>query len=211
MVLRKVGLLAALSVSATLMAGAAAFAMPGAATGPGYTAGAEIGAAVSHGVTFAAAGDINYGLNLKLLNQPYTDVFADVLYTGRKFGGTTVNTTAIGVGLRQPIPIGGSIPISVEGGFTNISVNQGFGSSSSGFIGGRASFAQTSSGQITVMGRYMFTSPSAYQLGVGYSGVVGKGSGLTYQADYYHLGFNGGVGLDSDSILVGVRFSGTGF
>lgn len=210
MALRKIGLLTVLSVSATLMAGAAAFAMPGAATGPGFTAGAELGASVSHGTTFAAAGDINYGLNLKLLNQPYTDVFADVLYAGRKFGGTTINTTALGVGVRQPIPIGGSIPISIEGGFSNISVNQGLGSSSGGFIGARASLAQSSNGQFTVMGRYMFLSSSAYQLGVGYTGKVGKGSGLTYQADYYHLGFTGGGGLDSDSLLVGVRFSGGG-
>jgi hypothetical protein len=209
MEIRKLSLTAVLAVSAALASSAAAFAMQPASVGEGYSAGAEIGASVSNGTQVAAAGDFTYGIRTNLLRTAYTGLVADVLTTARNVGGVgSVRETLWSVGARQVLPTGGTVPIAVEGGFSNFSLSKGGGSTSGGFVGGRATFGQggATAPLISAMFRWHFQGGGFYQAGAGVAAPIGKGSGLYYQADYYHLGSTGG--LDSDTVLIGVRFTG---
>ena len=177
--------------SAAVCVGLPAFAMPIASGDPGYQAGAELGANLDNGVRFAGAADFNTGLKTNFAGIKYTTLFADFLSGG---GDWSANLWT--VGLRQQLPLGGAVPIAVEGGLSYLN-NAG------GFVGSRATFFQSGKSAISGMVRYHFEDGGFWQLGAGYTAPVGKSTGLFYQADYYHL-----TGLNSDTIMLGVRWSG---
>jgi hypothetical protein len=200
-----------LSVGLSLVACGAAMAMQPAATKPGYEAGAGLGATFTQGTRIAGEADVDAGFKTNIMGQAYTDGVIDFLSVGRAVnvpgGPVDIRASILTAGVRQPLDISGSIPIAVEGGLSYLNVTNGGGSSTSGFIGGRATWAQGSAVGITGMFRYHFESGGFWQAGAGLSGPLGKGTGLYYQADYYHTG-GGGLGSETDTILVGARISG---
>ena len=208
MILQKVGLFAALGLIASC---GAAMAMAPAQAKPGYEAGGELGVSLTSGTKIAGAADLDYGIKTNLLQSTYSDLFVDFLSVGRNVGPFNLRGNLLTAGIRQPLPVGGTTPISVEGGlsYLNTSVDGGGSSSNtSGFIGGRATFAQSGQIGLNVMGRYHFESGGFYQVGAGIFGPFGKGTGTFYQIDYYHIGGTGGA--NTDTILVGLRFGGKG-
>jgi hypothetical protein len=196
-----------LAVGVALASCAPALAMQPAEAKPGYQAGGEIGLNFNNGSTIAGAADLNYGLKTNLLQSTYTAGVIDFLSTGRKVGGDTLRFNLLTVGIRQPLPLAGSTPISIEGGLSHLDVS-GAGSTSktSGFVGGRATLSQGSSVSVIGMGRYHFEGNGFWQAGGGIVGPLGHSSGLTYQVDYYHTG--GQAGINTDTLLFGIRISG---
>ena len=180
-----------------------ALAMQPAGTQGGYQVGAEIGANLTDTLRFGAAADVNVGFKTNWFGQAHTDAVADVLTTSKYDTNQWIATA----GIRQPLPISGSIPISVEGGLSYVYFSNGSSASTAGpFLGARATFGQSGAMGITAMGRYHFENGGFYQLGAGVAGPLMHGTGLYYQADYYRLGGSGI--LQSDVIMAGVRWSG---
>ncbi|HET6385971.1 MAG TPA: hypothetical protein VFJ58_21475 [Armatimonadota bacterium] len=201
---RQVSVLATLAMFASC---ASAFAMQPAQAKAGLEYGGEIGAGIGHGTKFAGAADVDYGFRTNFLQSPYTEGVVDFLSTARNIGPFSLRENLLTVGVRQPLPLGGTTPISIEGGLSNLGLSDGGSTNdTSGFIGGRATFAQGGTVGITAMGRYHFEDGGFYQVGAGLTGPLGHGSGAYYQADYYHIGGTGGA--NTDTIMVGVRFSG---
>ncbi|HET6382489.1 MAG TPA: hypothetical protein VFJ58_03780 [Armatimonadota bacterium] len=214
------GVLVALSVSAVLAAAIPAGAMPPAQTAAGYQTGVSLGVSFDRGTKLAGAGDIGIGIRTDLLNRPYTEIVADALSVGTvqdvpPTGNVDLRGTIITLGVRQPVPIPGPVPFSLEGGLSYLDsrASGSFGTITNnpvgGFFGARASLAHLSAMAFNGMVRYHTESGGFYQVGAGFSGPL-PGFDLNYEIDYYHTGGGDFLGFNnqSDTILAGARFSG---
>lgn len=223
MKVRKAMLFTLMSAGASVALAGSAFAMAPAQTKAGLEVGGEAGFGLSNGNKYALAGDLDYGIKTGWLGSPYTAGVIDVLNVGRtesfSAGGLSFSgegrATLVGLGVRQPLNVTGDVPVAFEGGVDFLSANGSAGgisrstSSTGGFLGARATWAQHGSIGLTGMARYHFVSGGIYQFGLGLTGPINKGTGLFYQVDYYHTGGAQYSGMSSmtDTILVGVRFT----
>ena len=171
MVMRRAGFIAAISVAASLVAGASAFAMQSATSGGGLDLGiSPVGGAFAEGGSnYATQGFLSYGIKTGFLGHDYTAVMIDT--TTIYANGNTVNLSTYGVS--QPLYTADRMAAAVELGGSYVS-DTFHGGNSVGvggeFVGLRGTDKMSGGLDINGMVRYHYVSDShILQAGIGAS------------------------------------------